>query len=451
MWASSATENTNLVLPVDLNGLLVNQYSNGAYFGVAAADKSLGSAGVIPADVGSMNSGGWATIAIALKALSTGPTPTATATVATPTATATVIPTVAPTVTPPPPTATATATATSTQLPTATPTPGAITLVGTTSTTTARTVVPTGVQVGDLLLAFYSYWSFNTVTAPTGWQMLQSATSSGSGVEAVWYRFAGSSDVPGTAYNWSFSGSTAYEAGGMLAYRSVDPSAPQDGFCTNSGHSTAPSLCSFTTNFSSDMYVGFFATENTNLVLPADLTGLVVNQYLSGSYFGVAAANKSLGSAGTVSADVGSMNSGGWQPLRLRSKRSTPRLPINRRHRTGHQSTQRSRRSGRSASRQVQNTQKKSRQDRLKTESSQRCSRYHQSHRAGVLQISELGFAPLIECDQKQAKADQKAAVAAINPTSSETEARIRLTYGSSGKMPSRAASALAKIPKKIA
>jgi hypothetical protein len=68
------------------------------------------------------------------------------------------------------------------------------------------------------------------------------------------------------------------------------------------------------------MYVGFIATENTNLVLPGDLTGLVVDQYLSGSYFGVAAADKSLGSAGTVPADVGSMNSGGWATVAIALK-----------------------------------------------------------------------------------------------------------------------------------
>src|ERR1019366_2223719 len=96
--------------------------------------------------------------------------------------------------------------------------------------------------------------------------------------------------------------------------------ALEDGFCTNQGSSTTPTLCSFTTNFSNDMYVGFFSTENTNLVLPADLTGLVVNQYLAGSNFGVAAGDKHLGSAGTVPADVGSMNNGGWATVALALK-----------------------------------------------------------------------------------------------------------------------------------
>ena len=179
--------------------------------------------------------------------------------------------------------------------------------------------VPAGVQNGDLLLAFYSYWSFATASAPSGWQILQSATSSGSGVETVWYRFA-NNDIPGSIYTWSFAKAVPYEAGGMLAYRGVDPSTPEDGFCTNSGHSAVPSLCSFMTNFTPDRYVGFFATENTNLVLPGDLSTLVVNQYVNGSHFGVAAASKALSSAGLVPADVGSMNNGGWATVAIALK-----------------------------------------------------------------------------------------------------------------------------------
>ncbi len=283
-----ATENTNLVLPSDLTGVVLKQYLNGSYFGVAAAGKSLSTPATIPADTGSMNSGGWASVAFALKPATAAATPTATLS---PTATAT------PTMTP-------------------TPAPGAISLVGATSTTSRAAVVPTGVQNGDLLLAFYSYWSFATATAPSGWQLLQSATSSGSGVETVWYRFA-NNDVGGSSYNWTFGGSGPYAAGGMLAYRGVSTVSFEDGFCTNQGRSTTPGLCSFSTAAGSDLYLGFYATENTNLVLPADLSAVVLRQYLNGSYFGVAAATKTLASAGVVAADVGSMNSGGWATIAL--------------------------------------------------------------------------------------------------------------------------------------
>jgi hypothetical protein len=249
-------------------------------------------------------------------------TPTATATsTATATATATVTATATATRT-----ATATATATATQTstatltatPTATPTPGPIAFIGSTTTTSTTMTVPAGVQSGDILLAFYS--------APSGWQLLQSETSTGSGVETVWYRFATGSDTPGTTYPWSFSGSTTpFEAGGMLAYRGVDPSVVPDGSCINQGSSAAPNLCSFTTTYGGDRYIGFFATGNTNLVLPGDLNGLVLDQYLSGSNFGVAAADKTLASAETVPADTGSMTSGGWATVAIVRPRPQPR------------------------------------------------------------------------------------------------------------------------------
>ncbi len=300
-----ATENTGLAMPADLTSVILNQYAAGAHFGYATAYKTLGGSGAVAADTGSMTSGGWATVVFALKALGSGATPTAT--VATPTSTSTA--TLAPTVVVP--TVTATSTATVTQTATAIPTPGAISLIGSTSSTTTKLTVPAGVQNGDLLLAFYSYWSLATATAPSGWTLLHSATASGSGVETVWYRVA-ASDAPGAGYTWTFGGSTSYAAGGMVAYRGVASAPFEDGFCTTQGNSATPSLCSFANSVAGDLYLGFFATENTGLVLPGDLTALVVNQYARGSHFGVASAAKSLGAPGVIAADNASMASGGW-------------------------------------------------------------------------------------------------------------------------------------------
>ena len=109
----------------------------------------------------------------------------------------------------------------------------------------------------------------------------------------------------------------------MLAYRGVAASF-EDAFCTNQGNNTAPTLCALGTNFNGDQYVGFYSTENTNLVLPGDLTARVLNQYVNGSHFGVAAADKSLGSSGAVPADVGSMNSGGWATIAIAIKSLNP-------------------------------------------------------------------------------------------------------------------------------
>ncbi len=159
-------------------------------------------------------------------------TPTRTATA---TRTATVTRTATATATVVAPTATITRTATRTATPTATSTAtSGITLVGSTSSTTTKLTVPAGVQNGDLLLASYSYWSFATATAPSGWTLLHTATASGSGVESVWYRFA-SNDTPGAGYTWTFTGATPYEAGGMLAYRRVDPIRSKTAFAPTRG------------------------------------------------------------------------------------------------------------------------------------------------------------------------------------------------------------------------
>lgn len=87
--------------------------------------------------------------------------------------------------------------------------------------------------------------------------------------------------------------------------------------CLNQGRSGNPSLCSFTTSNNNDRYVGFYATENTGLVLPGDLTAQVLTQYAGGSFFGVAAGDKTLASAGSIPADVGSMHSGGWGTIAI--------------------------------------------------------------------------------------------------------------------------------------
>jgi hypothetical protein len=174
--------------------------------------------------------------------------------------------------------------------------------------------VPAGVQNGDLLLAFFSYWHVATATAPSGWTQLYTEPSNSSGIETVWYRYA-LGDAPGETLNWTFSGGGPYASGGMLAYRGVAAVSAVDGDCLDSGSNGSPTLCSISNSSNNDMYVGFYCTENTSLALPGDLTARVVQQYVNGAYFGSAAADKSLGAAGVVPADTGSMTSGGWETV----------------------------------------------------------------------------------------------------------------------------------------
>ncbi len=349
-----ATEATGLSMPASLTAGVLNQYAAGSHFGVGTGTEQLNTDGTVPALTGAMNSGGWASIAFALKPLGSTPTPSATGTAtptvtrtatvtatitstptvsptstvtrtatATSTVTLTATPTVTTTATVAPTTAVPTATSTATATQTATlPTPTAtstnifgsnISLLASTSTTTTKQTVPTGVQNGDLLLAFYSYWTSASMTAPSGWTQLHTAAANGSGRETAWYRFA-SNDAPGSSYTWATTG-TPYEAGGMLSLRGVDPNDLEDGFCTNSGNSNSPTLCSFSTSNPNDMYVGLFATEATGLSMPASLTAGVLNQYAAGSHFGLGAGSMVLNSDGTIPSQSASMNSGGWASI----------------------------------------------------------------------------------------------------------------------------------------
>ena len=340
------TENTALTIPADLQTLALTQYLANSNFGVALAAKPLLSSGTVPPEIASMNAGGWVSIAFALRAANAVPTPTSTSTptavppspsatlTATVTSTTTpspspVPPTVTPSFTPTPadqtpvPTATSsitatptpsiapTLTATATASTTPSPTPLPITPAGLTSSLTNTLTVPATVQDGDLMLAFYSYWALASAHPPAGWTLLHTAVSSSSSALSVWYRFA-SNDSPGKQYDWRFTGSGPFEAGGIFALRGVASTSFEDGFCTSQGNSTTPTLCPFITSFSSDVYMGFFATENTNLMTPADLQQLLVTQYLAKSNFGLAVLAKPLVFHGTVPAEMATMNPGGW-------------------------------------------------------------------------------------------------------------------------------------------
>jgi hypothetical protein len=314
------SSNGNLKLAADLDARIqIQNYAN-AHYATAVADKTLGGAGSIKADSSLTSSGSWATIAVALKPATSyltdpqTPTPVATATV-TPTVTATVDPTSAPIATSSPsvnPTVTATA------VPTATVSPVAkISYIGSTSTTGAQMTVPGGVQNGDLLLASYSFWSGASANAPTGWQLLQSASSHNAN-EVVWYRFA-NNDAPGSTYRWTFGSPTPDEAGAMVAYRGVDPSV-EDGSCTNSSNlSSTATLCSFTTSFNNDEYIGFFSS-NVTLQLPHNLNAMVLVQNYSNTHYATGVADKALGGAGTVPADSTSVSDGSWATIALALK-----------------------------------------------------------------------------------------------------------------------------------
>ena len=115
---------------------------------------------------------------------------------------------------------------------------------------------PSGVAPGDVLLAALSLGGNPTISAPSGWTLVQSQVN-GSYRQVVYVRVAGATENP--SYAWSFSTSTAV-AGGITAYRGVDPSQPIEVAAgrTNTTSSSTIQAPSVTTTSPAALLVGFF-------------------------------------------------------------------------------------------------------------------------------------------------------------------------------------------------
>jgi len=102
--------------------------------------------------------------------------------------------------------------------------------------TTLVLALPSGVQAGDLLLAQVVVDNAATVTAPSGWTVLDSNNNIVR--QTLYYRFAGASEPTSFTWSWSSSGNRR-AGGGITAYRGVDPSQPFGGVASNIGIGTS--------------------------------------------------------------------------------------------------------------------------------------------------------------------------------------------------------------------
>jgi outer membrane biosynthesis protein TonB len=122
-------------LPANLSVRSLTQYIGGVNYGQGGADLLLGAVNSVAAESGTMSYGGWATVALALKALNPPATPT-------PTPTATPSPTPPPTPTPAPPTPAPPTPTPPTSTPPPTPTPTSTSML-TPTPTSAPSPTPT--------------------------------------------------------------------------------------------------------------------------------------------------------------------------------------------------------------------------------------------------------------------------------------------------------------------
>jgi hypothetical protein len=85
-----------------------------------------------------------------------------------------------------------------------------------------------GVQNGDLLLASITFLQSAIPTPPSGWVQVPGASVANENNQTVvWYHFVTTSPPEPPSYSWTWN-STAYPAGGMTAWRGVNPTTPFD-------------------------------------------------------------------------------------------------------------------------------------------------------------------------------------------------------------------------------
>ncbi len=128
---------------------------------------------------------------------------------------------------------------------------------------------PAGTAVGDVLIAALALSGNPTISVPSGWTLVQSQVT-GSYRQVAYVRVVVAGENP--SYAWSFSTSTAV-AGGITAYRGVDPSQPIEAAAgqTNTSSSTiqAPTV---TTTSPAALLVGIFGMgTNATFTPPANM------------------------------------------------------------------------------------------------------------------------------------------------------------------------------------
>src|SRR4051812_38111617 len=126
------------------------------------------------------------------------------------------------------------------------------------STSIAMTV-PSGVAVGDLLMASSNASGTGAITAPAGWTQLVAGAGTGY-YGTLHYRVATAADAAGASYTWTL-GSTRKATGSMISYVGVNTGligAP----AANAGSGTTATYNSVTTAVANSMVVLFGSAFN---------------------------------------------------------------------------------------------------------------------------------------------------------------------------------------------
>lgn len=136
--------------------------------------------------------------------------------------------------------------------------------IGTTGGSSINVPRPTGLASGDIILGFACLPNGWTTTAPSGFTILGSRSSSGMTL-SVWYKFAGGSE-PST-YTWSTPSGSGVFCVNLSAYRGVKASDPFDNITSSTSTSTALTTGTLTTADGPDWIItvdGVYANSSSS-------------------------------------------------------------------------------------------------------------------------------------------------------------------------------------------
>jgi len=159
---------------------------------------------------------------------------------------------------------------------------GAATLFESDAVTAAVVPKPSGVVVGDLLVATVTHSDSAGIATPSGWSVAIARGSSSAIFTAKWYRFATSTDVVAGSYTFQTSTTAGRVTGAMYALRGVDPTSPLDSTPVSVGvNSTTGPLVPGVDTVTSQAFIDSTATLNASasetLTAPSNFTALSQN------------------------------------------------------------------------------------------------------------------------------------------------------------------------------
>lgn len=110
---------------------------------------------------------------------------------------------------------------------------------GTANIGTVTVTKPTGLAVGDLMLAFMTL-NLSGLTPPSGWTQLDSDNAAGGASfnSTVYWKLAVTGDVSATNFTWTAGDALSPFCGGISAYRNVDQTNPIEGIASSADTTT---------------------------------------------------------------------------------------------------------------------------------------------------------------------------------------------------------------------